>query len=174
MKKLFIALAALMMVGCSTTPKDPLIDATRNYAVRQVKEYYKADVKPNEITITKCDYDFETPYRATAYIGELSRMKAEYINGNIATYDEYLSMVNEIAARFDTLLKVWTFPNEKNAIYSEDNKPLYKCVSPVADNDTVTFYVRWCSPNDTTQLISSMAAKDMIYKLYFNNLDYFH
>lgn len=148
MKKILLTmLLAAMVAGCST-PEDQFKKATREYAVQQIAQYYHADVKPKDIKITQCDYDFESPYRGSVYYAELTKNR----------YD------SESLDRFTDLSDVWTDPdgNKDKWNYGEDRKPMYKCEAFV-NGDSISFYVRWCSTDLNEKCFtSSMAAREML------------
>lgn len=187
-QKVLLALAAMALVGCNgSTPKDdpndPFIKATRNYAVRQVKEHLKTDVQPYDIEITKCDYEFESPVRFSVAIAELSKNEYQYTAGNI-TKKQYTDNKIEWLGKYEYVLETWVYGEDDTTLrtYGEYAKPMYKCVAPTeiwdADgkhNDTETFFIRWGSfdPRDTNEMKSTMEVWEMYYKYQIDNIRYF-
>lgn len=176
MKKILLTmLLAAMVAGCSTQKEDPMVTRTREYAAQQVKQYYYYDIDPKTITVTECDFDIESPYRASVYNAELSRIYADYV-GNRISHSEYLESKSENIDRFLDLDMLWTntavfenpdyFKDKFN--YSETRKPMCKCVADIG-TDSVAFFVLWCNEAEP---VSNMSAKEILKEYKHKILSY--
>lgn len=175
--KVIFALTAVLMVGCNTpkdNPNDPFLKATRDYAVKEVKEHYKTDVEPMAIEIKQCDFCFNSPVRFSTVVANLSKVSYEYTAGKMSK-KEYLEKKKELLEQYERVMESWTYGDVDTAVRDyEDKHRLYCCVAPIekwdADGkqvDTARFYIRWGSfdPRDTNglNLVSSMDVLEMYY-----------
>ena len=187
-RTLITALTAVFMVGCNTpkdNPNDPFLKATRDYAVKEVKEHYNTDVDPMNIEITQCDYCLTSPLRFSSVVAGLSKINYEYTAGKIAK-NEYLEKKKELLEDYERVMESWVYGEMDSTVRDYGDKHrLYYCVAPVekydADGkmlDTARFYIRWGSfdPRDTNgvNLVSSMDVLKMYYDNQIANPSYFY
>lgn len=182
-KTLTIALAALLLAGCSNTAKDdPFLKATRDYAAKEMKEHYNTDVDPNEIQISLCDYSLPTPLKFQAINNSLTKNENDYKAGRI-TKEEYTDEKVSLLEEYEHILECWVYADlDPNVRDTTDKHRLYYCVVPVLD--TAKFYVRWSSydPNDTHEMFSAMDMLQLYWGLqtatplnfYDEGLEYRH